>query len=64
MAISVLITIHDCAQASQGDIKTVSFKHLELNSDHREAYTRGTQREYNAKPLKHSIVKRILEFKL
>ena len=25
--------------------------------------TRGTQREYSSKPLKHSIVKRILVFK-
>ena len=24
---------------------------------------RGTQREYSSKPLKHSIVKRVLEFK-
>ena len=26
-------------------------------------YNRGTQREYSSKPLKHSIVKRILVFK-
>ena len=26
-------------------------------------YFRGTQREYSSKPLKHSIVKRILVFK-
>ena len=25
-------------------------------------YNRGTEREYSSKPLKHSIVKRILEF--
>ena len=28
-----------------------------------EAFTRGTQRDYSPKPLKHSIVKRILVFK-
>ena len=27
------------------------------------AFVRGTQREYSSKPLKHNIVKRILEFK-
>ena len=28
-----------------------------------QRYIRGTQREYSSKPLKHSIVERILEFK-
>ena len=28
-----------------------------------ETYNRGTQREYSTKPLKHSIVTRILVFK-
>ena len=30
---------------------------------HQSAFFRGTQREYSLKPLKHSIVKRILVFK-
>ena len=34
---------------------------IENLSSHR--YLRGTQREYSSKPLKHSIVKRILVFK-
>ena len=28
-----------------------------------QAYDRGTQREYSSKPLKHSVVERILVFK-
>ena len=28
----------------------------------RKDYTRGTQREYSSKPLKHSLVERILVF--
>ena len=36
--------------------------HVSLNSNFRSRYSRGTQREFSSKPLKHSIVKRILVF--
>ena len=34
-----------------------------LKPQNSNTYGRGTQREYSSKPLKHSIVKRILVFK-
>ena len=34
-----------------------------VNQAYGRALVRGTQREYSSKPLKHSIVKRILVFK-
>ena len=34
-----------------------------LSEDSKQSQIRGTQREYSSKPLKHSIVKRILVFK-
>ena len=36
---------------------------MPLQSQTKLSYDRGTQREYSSKPLKHSIVKRILVFK-
>ena len=36
---------------------------LPKNHHHRSIFHRGTQREYNSKPLKHSLVKCILVFK-
>ena len=38
-------------------------KMLPQNKEDYECIVRGTQQEYSSKPLKHSIVKRILVFK-
>ena len=42
---------------------TIRNTHLRLFRPDQGPHTRGTQREYYSKPLKHSIVKRILVFK-
>ena len=44
-------------------INVITVITLCLVLDEFQSVIRGTQREYSSKPLKHSIVKRILEFK-
>ena len=42
-------------------VTTVCYAYEDFYGD--KALYRGTQREYSSKPLKHSIVKRVLVFK-
>ena len=49
--------------SSLGRLICVPPKHYPQNEEHYRRLVRGTQREYGSKPLKHSIVERILVFK-